>query len=79
MILLPNVLLSGFMFPREGMPPFAAELGLVLPLTYFLQIVRGIVLKGVGLEALWPQSLALVVFAVLFFSFSTLQLHKQLE
>jgi ABC-2 type transport system permease protein len=79
MILLPNVLLSGFMFPREGMPPFAREIGLTLPLTYYLQIMRGIVLKGVGLEALWPQALALVGFALLFFSFSSLRFHKQLE
>ena len=79
MFLLPNVLLSGFMFPWEGMPPFAREMGLALPLTYYLQIVRSIVLKGVGLEALWPQALALVGFAVLFFTFSTLRFHKQLE
>ncbi len=79
MFLLPNVLLSGFMFPREGMPPFAREMGLALPLTYYLQIVRSIVLKGVGLEALWPQALALVGFALLYFTFSTLRFHKQLE
>jgi len=79
MILLPNVLLSGFMFPREGMPPLARELGLILPLTYYLEIMRSIVLKGVGLEALWPQSLALVGFAVLFLWFSTLRFNKQLE
>lgn len=79
MFLLPNVLLSGFMFPREGMPPFAREMGLALPLTYYLEIVRSIALKGVGLEALWPQALALVGFAVLYFTFSTLRFHKQLE
>jgi len=77
--LLPNVLLSGFMFPREGMPPFAREIGLALPLTYYLEILRGIILKGVGLAELWPQSLMLVVFAALFFSFATLRFQKQLE
>ncbi|HKQ56525.1 MAG TPA: ABC transporter permease [Candidatus Eisenbacteria bacterium] len=76
--LLPNVLLSGFMFPREAMPPLAGALGLALPLTHFLQIMRGIVLKGVGLEALWPQALALVGFSTLFITFSTLRFHKQL-
>ena len=55
------------------------DIGLLLPLTYFLQIMRGIVLKGVGLEALWPQALALVGFAALFFTFSTLRFHKQLD
>ena len=77
--LLPNVLLSGFMFPREAMPDAARWIGLALPLTYFLQLIRGIVLKGVGLAELWPQSLALAGFAVLFFTFSTLRFHKQLE
>ncbi len=77
--MLPNVMLSGFMFPREGMPPFARELGLVLPLTYYLEILRGVILKGVGFEALWVQSLMLVGFAVLFFTFSTLRFQKTLE
>src|SRR5262245_3152187 len=78
LFLLPNVLLSGFMFPREAMPRAAAAFGLLLPLTHFLQVIRGIVLKGVGLEALWPQCLALVGFSVLFITFSTLRFHKQL-
>jgi ABC-2 type transport system permease protein len=77
--LLPNVLLSGFMFPREAMPEAARWIGLGLPLTYFLQVIRGILLKGVGLLELWPQTAALVLFAVLFFTFSTLRFHKQLE
>ena len=77
--LLPNVLLSGFMFPREAMPRVANEIGLILPLTHFLQIMRGIVLKGVGLETLWPQALALAGFSTAFITFSTLRFHKQLE
>ena len=77
--LLPNVLLSGFMFPREAMPALPRDIGFALPLTYYLQIMRGIILKGVGLEALWPQTLMLIVFAALFFTFSTLRFHKQLD
>jgi len=77
--LLPNVLLSGFMFPREAMPTGAQWLGLVLPLTYFLQVIRGVVLKGVGFMELWPQCLALLGFAIAFFSFASLRFHKQLE
>ena len=77
--LLPNVLLSGFMFPREAMPLPAQWIGLILPLTYFLQVIRGVVLKGVGFVELWPQCLALLGFAVLFFSFASLRFHKQLE
>ncbi len=78
MFLLPNVLLSGFMFPREGMPELARDIGLLLPLTYYLEIMRAIILKGVGLGALWVQCLALTGFAVLFFSFATLRFNKKL-
>src|SRR2546429_476833 len=49
---LPNILLSGFMFPRQAMPPLFQWLGLLLPLTHFLKVLRGLLLKGVGLEAL---------------------------
>ena len=76
--LLPNVLLSGFMFPREAMPTFARDLGLLLPLTYYLQFMRGIILKGVGIGELWSQLAMLAGFALLYFTFSTLRFHKQL-
>ncbi|HEY2954942.1 MAG TPA: ABC transporter permease [Candidatus Eisenbacteria bacterium] len=77
--LLPNIMLSGFMFPREGMPAFAQWLGWAIPLTYFLQVLRGVILKGVGIEALWPQTLALVGFAVLYFTFAVQRFHKTLD
>ncbi|MBI1796609.1 MAG: ABC transporter permease [Candidatus Eisenbacteria bacterium] len=77
--LLPNVLLSGFMFPREAMPKAAAWIGLLLPLTHFLQIMRGIVLKGVGIASLWPQMLALAGFSAAFITFAALRFHKSLE
>jgi len=76
---LPSVLLSGFMFPREGMPPVARQIGLVIPLTYYLQILRGVMLRGAGLPALWPQTVMLAMFAVLFFGFSVGRFRKQLE
>jgi len=78
LFLLPNVLLSGFMFPREAMPPLAAQFGLLLPLTYYLEIMRGIILKGNGLAELWRQSLALIGFAALFVTFATMRFHKKL-
>lgn len=78
-IMLPNVLLSGFMFPREAMPPLAQAFGALLPLTYYLQLVRGILLKGAGLAEVWPQALALAAFAVAFFTFATQRFHKTLE
>ena len=78
-IMLPNVLLSGFMFPREAMPPLAQAFGALLPLTYYLQLVRGILLKGAGIAEVWPQALALAAFAVAFFTFATQRFHKTLE
>jgi ABC-2 type transport system permease protein len=59
---LPSILLSGFMFPFRGMPEWAQWIGSVLPLTHFLQLVRGIMLKGNGLMELWPQMWPIVVF-----------------
>jgi ABC-2 type transport system permease protein len=79
MFLLPNILLSGFMFPRQAMPALAQWIGAALPLTYFLQILRGVLLKGVGLEQLWPQALALVGFAVGLIVLSVLRFHKTIE
>ena len=78
-VLLPNVLLSGFMFPREAMPLAARIIGYFLPLTFYLQFMRGVILKGVGLRELWPQALVLVGFAVLAFTFAVRRFHKQLE
>ena len=66
---LPSILLSGFMFPFRGMPVWAQRLGEVLPLTHFLRLVRGIMLKGNGLMEtlphLWPLVLFMLVVIVL--------------
>ncbi len=59
---LPSILLSGFMFPFRGMPAWAQTVGEVLPLTHFLRIVRGIMLKGTGLPDIWPDVWPLLVF-----------------
>jgi ABC-2 type transport system permease protein len=62
---LPSLLLSGYMFPFRGMPGWAQDVGEFLPLTHFLRVVRGILLKGNGLTEvmpdLWPIALFLVV------------------
>jgi ABC-2 type transport system permease protein len=64
---LPSLLLSGFMFPFRGMPQWAQAVGEVFPLTHFLRIVRGVLLKGNGLDAvaprLWPMALFMAVAA----------------
>jgi ABC-2 type transport system permease protein len=59
---LPSILLSGFMFPFRGMPSWAQWVGSVLPLTHFLQLVRGILLKGSGPAILWPHIWPLMAF-----------------
>jgi ABC-2 type transport system permease protein len=79
MFLLPNILLSGFMFPRQAMPAVAQWIGAALPLTYFLTILRGVLLKGIGIEHLWPQALALVGFAVGLIGLSVLRFRKTIE
>ena len=59
---LPSMLLSGFMFPFRGMPEWAQWLGAVLPLTHFLQLVRGIMLKGNDFAFLWPHIWPIIAF-----------------
>jgi len=76
---LPNILLSGFMFPRAAMPLAARLIGLALPLTYFLKILRGILLKGVGAAALWPEITALAAFGVLLMTLAVRRFHKTLD
>jgi ABC-2 type transport system permease protein len=61
---LPNILLSGFMFPFQGMPKWAQVLGNLLPLTYFNRLVRGILLKGNGWANSWPNVWPLMVFTL---------------
>ncbi|MGE0440392.1 MAG: ABC transporter permease [Gemmatimonadales bacterium] len=77
--LLPNILLSGFMFPREAMPEPAQWIGAALPLTYYLTMLRGILLKGAGLAALWPELLALTAFAVVLVALAVRRFHKTIE
>lgn len=79
LFLLPNILLSGFMFPRQAMPPLAQWIGAALPLTYFLTILRGVLLKGIGFSELWPEALALVGFAVGLVALSVARFHKTIE
>lgn len=77
--LLPAIFLSGFMFPREGMPLFFQLLGSLVPMTYFLEILRGIILKGVGLSVLWPQALGLTLFAVAVMFIAVNRFRKTIE
>ena len=77
--MLPNLLLSGYIFPRMAMPEPAQWVGLFLPLTYYLKVLRGILLKGVGLSELWSPTLALSAFAVVLLAISVRRFTKTIE
>jgi drug efflux transport system permease protein len=79
LFLLPNILLSGFMFPREAMPAPAQWIGAALPLTYFLKILRGVLLKDVGLDHLWREGLILVGFATVLVALSVARFQKTID
>lgn len=76
---LPNILLSGFMFPRPAMPLVFQWIGLLLPLTHFLTVLRGILLKGVGLEALWRETVILAAFSLVLITLAVRRFHKTLD
>jgi ABC-2 type transport system permease protein len=77
--MLPSLFLSGFFFPLAAMPPILQALSYAVPLRYFLIVVRGIVLKGVGASALWPEIIALSIFAVVIMGGAALRFRKRLD
>jgi ABC-2 type transport system permease protein len=77
-IMLPTFILAGFLFPRENMPWLAYYTGYLLPVTYFLEIVRGIILKGTGFAILWPWIWPMALFSILVFFASVLMFRKRL-
>jgi ABC-2 type transport system permease protein len=78
-VLLPSILLSGFVFPFEGMPWLARMLAQLLPLTHFVDLVRGIVLRGAALSDLQIPMYKLVAFTAIALTFVTLRFHKRLD
>lgn len=78
-VFLPSILLSGFMFPREAMPTLFYAIGNMIPLTFYLEIMRGIVLKGIGVSFLWTQVLALIAFITATLLISIAKFQKKLE
>ena len=78
-VALPLVMLSGAFAPIESMPPFWQSLALLNPLRHYIAIIRAILLKGVGLETLWPNVLALIGFGVLAIGASTARYRSQLR
>ena len=76
--LIPMVFLSGFVFPIENMPAVIQPVTYLIPLRYFLVILRGIFLKGIGLEVFWPEALALLAWGLAILTLATLRLTKRL-
>jgi len=79
LLLIPSMLLSGFIFPVASMPPALQAISYLVPLTYFLTIVRGIIIKGVGVEYLWPQILLLTILGFVVFTTAILRFHKRID
>ncbi len=77
--LTPAFILSGFSFPIASMPPFMQWLTYLDPLRYFLVIVRGTFLKGVGVSVLWPQMLGLALLSLVLLQISILRFHKSMD
>jgi len=75
----PAFILSGFAFPLENMPEWLQYLTYINPLRYFLVIIRGTFLKGIGLEILWPQMLALAILGGLMITLSSMRFRKRLK
>ena len=77
--LLPNILLSGFIFPLESMPAILQWLSFVIPGRWFVAIARGIMLKGIGLEYLWRETLYIAALAAVLLAASIRSFHERLE
>jgi ABC-2 type transport system permease protein len=78
-VMLPSIFLSGFFFPIEGMPRSLQFVSYLMPLRYMLTIMRGILLKGVGMEVLRDQVIAMSVFGVAILVIAATRFHKRLE
>ena len=78
-VFLPSILLSGFMFPFAGMPKAAQWLAEILPLTHFLRLIRGVMLRGAGLWEMWRDVLALVIFVAVMMGAAILRFRKRLD
>jgi ABC-2 type transport system permease protein len=77
--ILPNIFLAGFFFPIAAMPQILQWISYLFPLRYFLVMVRSIILKGVGLEALWPEVIALTIFGLVVMVAASRRFRKSLD
>ncbi|MCY1288276.1 putative multidrug ABC transporter permease YbhR [compost metagenome] len=78
-VFLPQILLSGFMFPFQGMPKVAQWIAEALPLTHFLRLARGIMLRQAGLLEMWTELAALGLFTLVMLGLAVTRVHKRLD
>jgi ABC-2 type transport system permease protein len=76
LVSFPCDILSGFVFPQEGMPPFIYYIAQISPLTYFMRIIRGVIVRGAGFEDLWPQCAVLFAMGATLVVVSALRFKK---
>ena len=79
MTLLPSIFLSGFFFPLEAMPQFLQWVSYIIPLRYYLIIIRALLIKGVGAGPIWSEILALAVFGIAIMSAASFRFRKRLD
>ena len=77
--MLPSIFLSGFFFPIEAMPKFLQYISAIVPLRYYLVIIRALLLKGVGAAALQSEIIALTIFAIAIMGAAALRFRKRLD
>ncbi|MEW6457372.1 MAG: ABC transporter permease [Acidobacteriota bacterium] len=78
-IMFPSIILSGFIFPINNMPKIIQAITYIIPLRYFLTIIRNIFLKGTGIEFLWDETLALFLLGVIIMTLSVIRFRKKLD
>jgi ABC-2 type transport system permease protein len=78
-VMMPMIFLSGFAFPVENMPKIIQYISYIIPLKYFINIIRGVIIKGIGFSELWIDALVLLVMGLIIFVLSSLRFRKRLE
>ena len=78
-LMMPSILLSGFMFPFEGMPKFAQYIGEALPVTHFIRLTRGIMLRGASPADLYGELAFLAIFTLIAMTAAVLRFSKRLD
>jgi len=79
MTLLPSIFLSGFFFPLEAMPKVLQWISYIVPLRYYLTIIRALLIKGVGAGAIWSEIIALAAFGVVIMTAASVRFRKRLD